>query len=379
VGRIALGDGIEALVASAAQTLDGSAAADISHTLRECYTKDETYGSAFGKLLARILAGRGILLIDPQDSRLNNLALPVYRAAIERAGELRQALLERSHALEEAGYHAQVKVTQESTLLFYRVDGRREPLRSREGGAFAAGSVELSKVDLLSALEKTPDAFTASALLRPVVQDSILPTAACIGGPAEIAYLAQSQVVYEKLLGRMPAALPRSSFTIVEPPIARFLDQYALNIRDVFRGHQHLRAQMERQTLPDELSAKFDTDEEALRKLVSAYRAPLERLDPTLLGAVDSVQEKMLGLLLKLKEKVGRAENFRTGVLDRHEKILQDSLYANHELQERHLSALPHIAAHGIGLFDEILRIMPAPGSADASLCARRHHVLFLD
>ncbi len=43
-----------------------------------------------------------------------------------------------------------------------------------------------------------------------------MPTAAYIGGPAEIAYMAQAQVVYQKLLGRMPAILPRASFTIVE-------------------------------------------------------------------------------------------------------------------------------------------------------------------
>ncbi|HKQ86035.1 MAG TPA: bacillithiol biosynthesis cysteine-adding enzyme BshC [Candidatus Acidoferrales bacterium] len=379
VGQIHLGDSVEAMVQSAAQTLDGPGAAEIGHALRESYAPSGTYGSAFGKLLARILAGRGILLLDPQDARFDRLAAPVYRAAIEVTDDLRAALLERSRTLEEAGYHAQVKVGDESTLLFYSVDGRREPLHIHKDGDFSAGSLRLSKAELLAALDKTPEAFTPSALLRPVVQDTMLPTAALIGGPAEIAYLAQSQVVYAKLLRRMPAVLPRASFTLVEPPIGRFLDQYGLDIRDVFRGRQHMRTKMEQKALPDELTRRFDQDEEALRRIVRAYREPLERLDATLVGSVETIEEKIAGMFLKLKEKVGRAENFRSGVIDRHEGILLDSLYVNHELQERHLSALPDLAAHGLQLLDDLLRIMPPPGSSSAADCAGQHHVLFLD
>ncbi|MGH9574903.1 MAG: bacillithiol biosynthesis cysteine-adding enzyme BshC [Candidatus Acidiferrales bacterium] len=379
VGQIPLSNSVEAVVQAAAQTLDGSGAAEVGRALRESYAPGDTYGSAFGKLLARLLARRGILLLDPQDAQFDRLTAPVFRAAIEASDGLRASLLERSRALEEAGYHAQVKVTDGSTLLFCSVEGRREPLHIQKDGSFSAGSLRLSKTEMLSTLEKTPEAFTASALLRPVVQDTILPTAALIGGPAEIAYLAQSQVVYAKLLGRMPAVLPRASFTIVEPPIARFLDQYGLDIRDAFRGRQHMRAKMEQKALPDELTNKFDQDEETLRRIVRGYREPLERLDATLVGSVETTEEKITGVLLKLKEKVGRAENFRSGVIDRHEKILLDSLYVNHELQERHLSVLPHLAAHGLELLDELLRIMPPPGTSDAAECSGQHHVLFLD
>ena len=99
-----------------------------------------------------------------------------------------------------AGFHDQVKVTHETTLLFFDVRGRREPLRSRNG-RFTAGAAEFSRDELLAALEKAPEAFTPSALLRPVVQDSLLPTAAYFGGPAEVAYMAQSQVVYRHIFG----------------------------------------------------------------------------------------------------------------------------------------------------------------------------------
>ena len=249
VGQVKLGPAIEDLVAVASQTLQGTFADEILRALRESYTPDETYGSAFGKLLARLLAGRGIIFIDPMDPRLHRLAAPVFRKALANAESLGDALLERSKQLDSRGFHAQVKITRETVLLFYNVEGRREPIH-RKNGKFVAGKVSFSREELLAAIEKTPEDFTPNALLRPVVQDTLLPTAAYIGGPAEVAYMAQAQVAYKEILGRMPAILPRASFTVVDPPVANLLAKYDLDIRDFFLGRQHLRAKMEAKFLP---------------------------------------------------------------------------------------------------------------------------------
>jgi bacillithiol biosynthesis cysteine-adding enzyme BshC len=327
--------------------------------------------------MARLLAGHGIIFIDPLDARLHRLTASVYRRALEDAGLLTDALLARSKELEAAGLHAQVKVTRETTLLFYNVDGRREPLRSR-GGKFFAGEKEFSSDQIATAIEKTPEDVTPSALLRPVVQDTLLPTAAYIGGPAEVAYMAQAQVAYAKIPGRMPAVLPRASFTIVEPPIARFLAQYGLDVRDILRGPQHVRGKMEQKALPDALVGRFDEGEQALRALLKSYEGPLDRLDPTLLKALEVTERKMLYQFSQLKAKVARAENFRSGVLDRHQRILFDALYPHGALQERTLSALPFIASYGTAFLDDLTRRASIAGSGDARSCAYQHQVLFL-
>src|SRR3984893_7912756 len=233
VGEVVLGDAIQPLVAAASASLEGGWADAVERALRESYAPGETYGSSFGKLMARLLAGRGIIFIDPLDRRLHQLAAPIYRRALEDADSLREALLGRSNELDRSGFHAQVKVTRETTLVFYNLDGKRRALRSRNG-KFLAGKASFSGEELVSALEKSPEDFTPNVLLRPIVQDTLLPTAAYIGGSAEIAYMAQAQVVYEKLLGRMPVILPRASFTIIEAPIARLLLKYGLDIRDLF-------------------------------------------------------------------------------------------------------------------------------------------------
>jgi bacillithiol synthase len=377
IGEITFGQAIDRIVAQAAETLDGPFAAEVARALRESYTARDTYGSSYAKLMTRLLAGRGLILIDPLDSRLHRLASRVFRRALNDAGALHDLLAARSKQLEQDGFHAQVKIAPGSTLVFLNLDGRRHAVRRREG-RFLAGDREFSLDELHAAIESTPEAITPSVLLRPVVQDALLPTAAYLGGPAEVAYLAQAQIPYERILGRMPAVLPRSSFTLIEPAVARILSKYDLDIRDVLNGPQHVRLRMEDKAIPDALARRFESDEQELRRLLKSYAGPIEKLDRTLLGTLETVEGKMLHQFSKLKEKVGRAENFRTGVLDDHERILFDSLYPHRELQERSLSALPFIAAHGPELLDELTRLSAGPAASDPRSCAYQHRILFL-
>ncbi len=353
VGRIALGDAATAIVEHAIELLRGPAKNQMSDALRESYTAQETFGLAFGKLFARLLKGRGLILLDPLDRRLHELARPIYRKVVEEAKPIAEELVARGKQLERRGFHAQVKITPQSTLLFLDVNGKREAVRQKNGGFLAAGA-KFEKDELLRQIEEKPEALTASVLLRPVLQDSILPTAAYIGGPAEVAYMAQAQMVYKRVLGRMPAILPRTSFTLIAPEVARTLKKYGLNFCEVLEGRQELRRKMEGRFLPTGLATKFNRDEKALRKMLGSYGRPLGRLDKTLGGARDTAERKMIYQFEKLRGKAGRAENARTGVIDRHETEIISALYPRHGLQERTLSLLPFLARHGMNLLDQL-------------------------
>ena len=57
-----------------------------------------------------------------------------------------------------------------------------------------------------------------------------LPTVASILGPAEAAYFAQSEVLYSRILGRMPVAVPRAGFTILDSRSQKRMDRYGLTL-----------------------------------------------------------------------------------------------------------------------------------------------------
>jgi bacillithiol biosynthesis cysteine-adding enzyme BshC len=353
VGNIVLGDAIAPLVRRAIEALAGSGANEVSEILSSAYQPDVTFGFAFARMMSALFAKRGLILLDPLDARLHHLVTPLLRRAANEQSDLGAALLEQNKRLEKLGYHAQVKVTDRSTMLFATVEGKRVALVRRNSG-FVAGSKEYTAAELASAIEAHPESLSPNALLRPVMQDVLLPTAAYIGGPAEIAYFAQNRVLYDKLLGRMPAILPRASFTIVEPAVERLLKRYGLSIEDVLHGRQHLRKKMERQNLPRGLAARFTSDEKKLMRMLAALKKPIEKLDSTLVGALETAQRKMVHQFGKLRAKAGRAEGFRTGVLSRHEQTVCDALYPQNGLQERSLSLLPFLARNAMEMLDDI-------------------------
>ena len=242
VGEITLGGAIAAPVVTAVDTLEGPYAGDVARALRESYAPDETYGSAYAKLMARLVAGRGIILLDPLDARLHRFAAGVYRRALDESDALRDALLARSKELEQGGFHAQVKVARESTLLFYNVDGLRQPLRQRNG-KFFAGSATFSAEELRAGDREGAGGVHAQRFAAPRGAGYVAcPPPLTSEAPRKSLIWRRPRWCINSLLGRMPAMLPRASFTIIEPPIARLLKEIRVDFRDLLRGRQRLRA-----------------------------------------------------------------------------------------------------------------------------------------
>ncbi|MEO6909705.1 MAG: bacillithiol biosynthesis cysteine-adding enzyme BshC, partial [Edaphobacter sp.] len=242
VGGIVLGAEMAPVLEQAGELLGF---APVWETLRECYAAGNTLGGAFARLMARLFAEQGLIVMDAASREFHSLAAGTLRYAIEHADELEEALLKRTAELEALDYHAQVKVAPEMSLLFLisDVDGERLALRRSADGGWKAGRHFYSTTNLLGILEAEPERLSPNALLRPVFQDTILPTAAYIGGPSEIAYFAQSSVLYEAILGRMTPVLPRLSATLLEPAVATVLEAHGLQLPDAMTTAEELAQQ----------------------------------------------------------------------------------------------------------------------------------------
>ena len=214
VGGIVLDDSITPLVEQAWELLGYS---DAMEALAAAYQPGRTFAQAFAAFYSQAFAAQGLLVLDAGGRAFHRLGAPVLRAALERADELHAALFERNRQLQAAGYHAQVAVTPQSSLLFLMDERtgarlalkRTAPSALEPDGLWQAGRQTLSTSELVGILEAEPERISPSALLRPVFQDLLLSTSLTIGGPAEVAYFAQSAVLFERILGRVTPAQPR--------------------------------------------------------------------------------------------------------------------------------------------------------------------------
>jgi len=360
VGTIAFDEEINALLQKLEEQFAGS---EVITMLRQSYSAGEFFGAAFGKLYARLFAEFGLILLDPSDPELHHIAQPVYSQALARWQEINQALQQREQELEAAGYHAQVKVTPSHTLCFCLQEGSRTPIR-HEGEGFVVGESKFSEQELTALAAASPERFNPNVLLRPIVQDYLLPTLCYAGGPAEIAYFAQVEVVYRKLLGRVTPVVPRIFATLVEARQAKLLDRYQMNLTDVFRGPEPVREMVATRALPEGIMESFDQAGEHLERALSAIREPLQKLDATLADAAENAGAKMRYQLQGLRDKAARAEARKNTETQRHADELSTLLYPNKDLQERELGGIYFLLKHGPALLPRLKESLKA-GCAD--------------
>src|ERR1700704_3024186 len=159
VGRIPLGVQIEPLVQEAAEMLANQGSDLLAQYLIESYRPAETYGSAFGKLFARLFAQHGLILMDPLDTGLHKVAAPLYQHALAERDALNEKLLQRGKDLDRAGFDAQVKVTSRSTLLFHLAGGVRQVITA-SAGKFQAGDKSWPRDELIHLTHAEPGKFS---------------------------------------------------------------------------------------------------------------------------------------------------------------------------------------------------------------------------
>jgi len=357
VGNVKLGDEILPVLEQAASLLGENEAVAL---LRETYRPSETLGTAFAKLFARLFADWGVIVLDASDPELHRVAAPIYRAAVERAGELSSALLARGEALEAAGYHQQVRVTPSSVLLFTMQDGARTAIHRQGEGATAEFQLDgpsgerISQDELLRRLSSAPEQFSPNVLLRPIVEDYLLPTLAYTGGAAETAYFAQAGAVYEKLLGRVTPIIPRFSATLVEPKVQRLLEKHEAAVSDVFGGPTELCQKIAAHSMPEDLQAAFEAAKKSVDANVCTLKERLTRLDRTLLDAAETARSKMHHQLERLYSQATRAESQKVELVTRHSETLSQALYPEKELQERAIGGIYFVARYGRELLHQL-------------------------
>jgi len=360
VAHLALPAAIGGLVETLADVLAPQPhAAAIVELVRSSYQEGRNLADAFAAMLGAIFADEGLLILDPRCPEVAREAAPLYATAIERAGEIDAALLRRSTELEQAGLREQVNVRAGSPLVFFHganPEGARRRLQ-HSGAAFQLdGGGSTTAEELLDAARREPLRFSASALLRPVIQDALLPSVVYVGGPAEIGYLSQTAVLYP-IFGVRPAlAALRARFRIVDASGARALKALELMPAELEAPRDVLLARLG--------SRRAGSPEDLARRLLADLPQQLEasaKKHPALDRAAQRTRLSVEHAVKRFAERHARlvAEQDQT-LSDRIDR-LQETLFPHGEPQERRHALPLYAARYGLDTFKAMVldRIRP--------------------
>lgn len=328
---------------------------EVWSNLESSYQSGSTFSLSFARLLQKILSGSGLILFDPQDKEAKRLVSPVFRKALCESETVHAALMQRSQDLAAAGFHSQVTVQDNSTVLFLSPDGERCALERQDSGFRLKNSRQAFSLDtLLDWVEQTPEKFSSNVLLRPLVQDHLFPTIAYAGGSSELAYFAQIEILYRLFARPMPVIWPRNSFTLLEPETAAAMDQYGIKVQDCFQGKQSLVESVLRRSGLSKAGSRLEKLEERLDQVLSEIKPEMQAVERPLADAVENARRKIIHNVQHLKSQAIRLDAARDRSLSSAIELVLNLCYPNLNLQERELTILHFLSRHGPSLLDTI-------------------------
>ena len=319
---------LAALTAACGSAADPRPLAAVS----SAYVERATVGGAYVALLRAQLEQLGIAVLDASHPCVTTATAGVTRDALRLAHDVERALARRADDLRAAGYEPQVEDMTGLSLVFGRVGGtkRRLTLDERVGDAVP---------------------LTPNVLLRPIVEQAILPTVAYWAGPGELAYFAQVSAVAGAMGRPVPLAVPRWSCTLLEPHVEAVLRRLGLQREDLSVPHV-----AERRIAQESMDARTVAGLAALRADIAALTETLGHephalgLDAVVAGAIASMQHRVMRLERRLLAGVARREHARMRDL----ATARAALYPFGERQERALNLIPTLARHGVELLAEM-------------------------
>lgn len=351
--RIVLDETVAGLVAEAERCLPAGIHRDeVLGLVARCYRPGSTLAEAFAGLISSLVPG--LVVLDPSDPALKAGMAPVLSREVREASPTSRLAAEAGERLLAAGYHQQVPIRPGFLNLFLILESERRALAAADGLVEVRGlGRKIPVAEAVRMLESDPGPWSAGVLLRPLTQDQILPTAAYIGGPAEIAYHAQIGPSYAHFGIPRPALVPRPSVTLVEPAQARALEAEGLELWDLQADPEVVALRWAREAHP-RVEAAFGRTREAVEREMAEVEEALAALDPTLRGAADSARGRVIHQIESLHEKSVRALKKKDQTRADRLRRTRDALLPGGSFQERGLGLISLLARYGTAVIGEI-------------------------
>ncbi len=318
--------------------------------LRAAYRPGARFHDAFRECLSALVPDASVVFLDPTTPAAKEAARSVFARVLEQPDAVEDALRRGSALVPDP----QVPyLAGELPLFLLDEDGKRRKLE-RHGPdtlALKGTSVRHERNALLALLEKEPGRFSPGVLLRPIVQDALLPTVAYVAGPAEARYHAQLPPLYA-LFGRVPPrVVPRPRLWVVDARTKRALSRLGATAADASTDPDALATRAARaaraDTAPDP-AALAESTLTSLRAAMAPFRNALEPLDPSALPKAFAEAETAIAYhVQKVAKRAAAALERRDTDTEAQAKKLAAALRPGGEPQERALPAIAFLARAG--------------------------------
>jgi bacillithiol biosynthesis cysteine-adding enzyme BshC len=347
VGKIEFDESIESIFGGLDESLvQTEFKSKVLELFRTAYQKGMTFNRAFVHLMNVLLENSGLVFLDPNDKDVKKLLAPLFQRELAETPKFCQLVIDQSADIEKQ-YHAQIKP--KSLNLFFFHHGGRYLLEPRPDGYSLKGTRQhLTKEFVTEAVNTTPELFSSNVVLRPLCQDLLLPTLAYVAGPAEVAYFGQLKTLYDAVGIPMPIIYPRASATILEEKADKVLERFSISLMDIFGDVEIVKERVAAEVSDLNLDEVFGGTFLSVQETFEAIAPVLQRIDPTLNGALENVSRKTIMNIEGLKERTVAAQKRQNEVSLRQIDKVSNLIYPQANFQERELNVVYFLNKYGL-------------------------------
>lgn len=307
-------------------------AQQLKEWFRKAYLEHDNLSDATRYLANELFGEYGLVILDSNNRELKQFFVPYMKDEL-----LNKACFEHSQfqtkQLEKEGYGVQVNPREIN--LFYLEKGLRERIIEKDGRFFVhEQEISWSEQELLELLKKEPEKFSPNVLMRPLYEEVILPNLCYIGGGGELAYWFQLKNYFKKSEIPFPVLLLRNSVLLQTEKQDRNRQKLHIALPELFlKPHELINRKVRKIS---NIDIDFSPQKEHLVKQFQEMYELAEKTDSSFLGAVKAQEVKQLKGLEKLEKRLLKAQKRKLEDEVSRIAALQNELFPNKGLQERH-------------------------------------------
>jgi uncharacterized protein YllA (UPF0747 family) len=191
-------------------------------------------------------------------------------------------------------------------------------------------------------------------LLRPVVEATIFPTLAYVGGPGELAYFGQLREYFAAHGASMPVLYPRYAAMPVEAKIRKVLDKFSLDVSALAQPFHEVAGDVARDEVPDNLRSALSELRKAISSRIGDLAGAAKEVDATLSGSVQQAEKQVFSTFDELERKILQAVKRQNEISLTQLEKAQIHLYPDGKPSERIQSPFYFLTRYGGPLLDAL-------------------------
>lgn len=323
--------------------------------LRVHYTYGKSIEEATFGLVNDMFGSFGLIVLLPDSPAFKNLFVPVMQKELEaqfsaKAVEETVNQFPEQYKIQAAG--------RDLNLFYLDEEGRNRIEKIGDEYQVVNTKKQFSKSAIIKELNDHPEKFSPNVILRPALQETILPNVAFIGGGGELAYWLELKSVFQKAGVAYPVLFLRNSFLMINCKHKSLYEKLGLQINDLFDDEVELAATWVSRHSDVQVSLQYELEE--LRNYYHKLQAITAKVDITLSRHAEALMVKAEDKIKALEKKLLRAEKRKHDASIKQIEKLKSGLFPGKNLQERVENIMPWLSVFGMGLLEKIYNSSPA-------------------